>query len=101
MTEKKHHVPKKLVQGKTGKSIGAEPPRLAGRGGNINTSLRDIHWTPAKLSIVSTALLAPFTFVIIVAFNAGNTLVGTILIGLAVFVGLMYLALRYIENNEF
>jgi hypothetical protein len=95
----KHNLPKRLVRGKTGQQEAKAP--IIGGGGRIDTSLKDINWTPAKLGIVSTVLLAPFTFAIVVAFHSGNALVGLILVGLGVFVGLLYLALRYIDNNEF
>ena len=98
--KEKHNLPDRLVKGKSGQA-GFEAPTFGGQGGRIQTNLKNIHWTPAKLGIVSTALLAPFTFVIVVSFQAGNSLVGIILIFVAILVGLMYLALRYIENNEF
>jgi type IV secretory pathway TrbL component len=99
----KHNLPKRLVRGKTYKSQEAKAPSIGGSGGMIDTRLRDIdiNWTPAKLRIVMTVLIAPVVTAIIVSFNAGNILVGLILIGLILFVGLMYLALRYIDGNEF
>lgn len=98
--KEKHNLPKKIKKGKSGQA-GFEAPGLGGRGGKIETNWKDIHWTPAKLGIVSTVLLAPFTFAIVVSFQAGNSLIGIVLIFIAMLVGLMYLALRYIENNEF
>lgn len=101
MKEKhQHDLPKKLRQGKSGKQ-GFQAPTLGGHGGSVKTDLQDIHWTPAKLGIVGTILLAPFTFAIIVSFQAGNSLVGAVLIVIGLLVGLLYLALRFIENNEF
>lgn len=98
--KKKHNLPNRLVKGKSGQA-GFEAPTLGGHGGRVETNLKDIHWTPAKLGIVSTVLLAPFTFAIVVSFQAGNSLIGIVLIGLGLFVGLIYLALRFIENNDF
>ena len=98
---KGHNLPKRLVRGKIDKSQEAKAPHISGSGGNIDTRLREINWTPAKLRIVMTVLIAPVVTAIIVSFNAGNILVGLILIGLIIFVGLMYLALRYIDGNEF
>lgn len=95
----KHNLPKRLVQGKTNQQEVKAP--IIGGDGRIDTSFPDIHWTRTKLGIVSTVLLTPFTFAIIVSFQSGKALVGIILIGLGVFVGLMFLALRYIDNNEF
>ena len=97
--KEKNNLPNRLVKGKTGQKE-AKVPTIGGRG-RINTNFQDIHWTPAKLGIVSTVLLAPLTFAIIVTFQSGSTLFGLILIGLGIFVGLMYLALRYIDNNDF
>ena len=97
-----HNLPNRLVKGKLNKSQPAEAPTInAGGGGSINTGLKDINWTTAKLRIVATILLAPVVSAIIISFNAGNSLVGLILIGLLIFVGLMYLTLRYIDRNEF
>ena len=101
MKEHNYNLPKRLVRGKIDKSQEAKVPTIGGAGGNINTQLRDIEWTPAKLRIVMTVLIAPVITAIIVSFNAGNILVGLILIGLIIFVGLMYLALGYIDRNEF
>lgn len=95
----KYNLPKRLVRGKTGQQE-AKVPIIGGQG-RIDTSLQDINWTRTKLGIVSTVLLAPFTFAIVVSFQSGNALIGLILIGLGVFVGLIYLALRYIDNNDF
>ena len=94
----KHNLPKRLVRGKTGQQE-AKAPIIGGQG-RIDASFQNIHWTRAKVGIVSTVLLAPFTFAIVVSFQSGNALIGLILVGLGVFVGLIYLALRYIDNNE-
>ena len=100
MTPEKHNLPKRLVKGKTARSQKAEVPKIGGKG-TIETTWKDIHWTPVKLSIVLAVLVIPFLAAIAIAFRAGNSFIGIMLIGLAVFVGLMYLALRYIEENEF
>lgn len=97
--KEKQNLPDRLVRGKA-RQQEAKVPIVGGRG-RIDTNFKDIRWTPAKLGIVSTVLLAPFTFAIVVSFQVGNTLVGLILLGLGIFVGLMYLALRYIDNNDF
>ncbi len=95
---KKNNLPKKLVAGKSERQE-TKVPTVGGRG-RIDVKLKDIHWTPTKLSIASTVLLAPLTLAIVLSFQAGNSLVAIILIGLGLFVGLMYLALRFIENND-
>ena len=100
MQDKKHNLPKRLHIGKTNGSQEAKVPMIGGTG-QIGTNWKDIHWTPAKISLVSSIILAPITFAIVVSFKVGNILVGLILIGALVFMGLMYLALRYIEGNEF
>ena len=100
MNEKRHNVPKKLIQGKTNKSSPANVPSMD-QGGKIITNFQEIRWTKPKLTLVSVALLAPITFTIVLCFKAGNSLIGLILIGIIMFMGLMSLALRYIDNNEF
>ena len=100
--KKGHNLPNRLVTGKRNRPEPAEPPTIrGGGGGKIDTNIKDINWTPAKLRIVATILLAPMVTAIIVSFNVGNILIGLVLIGLLIFVGLIYLALRYIEQNEF
>ena len=99
--KKDYNLPARLVKGKSGQQEVKVPAAAPGGGGRVDTNWKDIHWTPAKLGIVSTVLLAPLTFAIVVSFQAGNSLIGIVLIGLGLFVGLMYLALRFIENNEF
>ena len=101
MKGKKHNLPGRLVRGGTKQSQEVKVPSAAGGNAQIPTNLKEIHWTPIKLSIVSIVLLAPISCAIVLSFKAGNILVGLILIGLLVFMGLIYLALRYIEENEF
>ena len=101
MNKKRHKVPKKLIQGKTNRSQPAKIASLERRGGKILTNLPDIDWNAPKLTIVSVAILAPITFAIVLSFKAGNIFIALVLIGIIVFMGLIYLALRYIEDNEF
>ena len=98
---KEHNLPDRLVKGKTNKSQEARVPTASGAGGRINTGFADINWTPAKIRIVLTVLLAPVITVIIISFNSGNIFISLVLIGLIIFVGLLYLTLRYIDKNEF
>ncbi len=101
MKGKGHNLPGRLVRGGTKQSQEAKVPSAAGRGAHIPTNFTEIRWTPLKLSIASIIVLSPISFAIVLSFKAGNSIVGVILIGLLVFMGLIYLALRYIENNEF
>ena len=94
------NLPKKLVSGKSNQSE-AKAPKHGGTGGRIDTSLNDINWTPAKIRIVLTVLLAPIVTAIIVSFNAGNLPIALVLIGLIIFVGVLYWTVRYIDRNEF
>ncbi|MEL6579949.1 MAG: hypothetical protein AAFQ14_09355 [Cyanobacteria bacterium J06621_12] len=100
MGNKNHNLPNRLVQGGQKRSVDAKPPATVGAKGKIDTSI-NIRWTPRKKVIAATVLGVPFLLSTVSAFKSGNALVGIILVGLAVFFGLMYLALRYIENNEF
>ncbi len=94
-------IPRKINMGKTGRSQDRQPPTFGGRGGRIDTSLKDINWTPSKLALASAVLGIPFLLVVVLMFRSGNGVFGGFLIGIAMFVGLMYLTLRYIDKNEF
>lgn len=100
MDNKKYNLPQRLVTGGSKKSHEAHVPTAAGSGGQIETNF-NIRWTPRKRIIAATVLGVPFLLATTIAFKSGYTLMGIILIGVAVFVGLIYLALRYIEANEF
>ena len=101
MKGKGHNLPGRLVKGGAKHSPAAKVPSAAGRDAQIPKHFQEIHWTPIKLSIASIIVLSPISFAIVLSFKAGNSLIGVILIGLLVFMGLIYLALRYIEKNEF
>lgn len=102
MANKNPKLPKQIVQGKTAKSIEARPPSGAGGGGgNIETNWKDINWTRKKLTLAIAFLSIPYIIAIIGTFKSGHLLITAILIGLGVFVGLLYLALKIIENNTF
>ena len=100
MPNERNHLPRKLVQGKINKSQEARVPTIGGQG-QIGTNWKDINWTPTKLAIVLTALIVPFAIGVISAVRAGNIVVTVLFIGLAIFVGLMYLLLRYLDENDF
>ena len=97
MPDKKPQLPKKLNLGGTRQSQEAKEPIIGG-GGRIETNWKDIDWTPTKLGIVLAALGIPYSIAIVVCFAVGNNLIAGTLIGLAVFIGLMFLALRFIEQ---
>lgn len=86
--------------GKTGQAQN-QAPIFGGAGGQINTKLKDIKWTPKKLAMAFAILGIPFLIVVLLIFKSGNIMIGMVFIGLAAFIGLMYLALRFIDNNEF
>ena len=97
MPDKKPKLPKKLNLGRIAKSQPAKVPKGLGRG-KIETNWKDINWTPTKLVIVIAVLGIPYLVAIIISFMVGNNLIGGTLVGLAIFVGLMFLALRFIEQ---
>ena len=100
MVDRKRNLPDRLVRGGVKRSQEAKVPIARGGAGRVGTNL-DIRWTRNKAVIAATMLGVPFLLATVMAFKAGNILIGCVLVGLAVFVGLIYLALRYIENNEF
>lgn len=100
MEKKKYKLPDRLVTGGSKKSHEAKVPALIGSGGTIGTNFR-IRWTPRKRVIAAMVLGVPFLLVTTMAFKSGHIFMGVIFVGIAIFVGLMYLALRYIEANEF
>lgn len=97
MPDKKPQLPKKLTLGGVRGSQEAKVPPPAGKG-RIETSWKDINWTPTKLVIVTGVLGIPYLVAIVVCFTVGNNLIAGTLIGLAILVGLMFLALRFIEQ---
>ena len=97
MPDKKPQLPKKLNLGGTRQSQEAKVPTGLG-GGKIETNWKDINWTPTKLGMVIVALGIPYLVAIVVCFAVGNNLIAGTLIGLGVLVGLMFLALRFIEQ---
>ncbi|BAZ43357.1 hypothetical protein NIES4102_03570 [Chondrocystis sp. NIES-4102] len=102
MANKDPKLPKHLVQGKTAKSIEAVVPvATGGGGGHIETNWKDINWTRKKLTLAIAFLSIPYIIAIISTLKSGHLLITAILIGLGVFVGLLYLALKIIQNNTF
>lgn len=100
MGKKNYKLPGRLVTGGSKRSHGAKVPEVTGAGGAIGTNL-NIRWTPRKRVIAATVLGVPFLLITTISFKSGHVFIGVILVGVAIFVGLMYLALRYIEANKF
>jgi hypothetical protein len=100
MSEQKPQLPKKIIQGKASRAE-AKVPVADGGGGHIGTNWKDINWTPKKLSLVIAFLSIPYLLAVISTFRSGQMMIAIILIGLGVFVGLLYLALRMIEKGDF
>lgn len=100
MGNKKPNIPKHLRQGKTARSQEAQVPIAQGGAGRVNTSL-NIRWTKGRAIFAAALLGVPFLLATVAAFKSGNILVGCILVAVAIFFGLIYLALRYIEENDF
>jgi hypothetical protein len=98
--KQKYKLPDRLVTGGSKSSHEAKVPGLTGASGAIGTNI-NIRWTPRKRVIAATVLGVPFLLVTAIAFKSGHIFIGVILVGVAFFVGLMYLALRYIEANDF
>jgi hypothetical protein len=99
MGKKKHKLPDRLIRGGSKRSHEAKVPDMGGSGA-IGSNM-NIRWTPRKRVIAATVLGVPFLLVTTIAFKSGHFFIGVILVGVAFFVGLMYLALRYIEANDF
>ena len=67
-------------------------------GGGINTNLQDINWTPKKLILTIALLGIPYGGIVLACFIAGINIIAYVLIGLAIFVGLLFLILRLIDR---
>ena len=100
MKHKRSNIPRKLKMGKVNKPQD-RAPLLGGGGGKIDTQWQDIKWTPKKLAIAFAVLGIPFLVVMVLIFKSGSSFIGLVFVGMAIFMGLMYLALRFIDNNEF
>ncbi|MGL5943970.1 MAG: hypothetical protein ACRC2S_27100 [Waterburya sp.] len=100
MSKKKPNLPKQLIQGKAGRAE-AKVPSASGGDGGIDTNWKDINWTPKKLSLAIAFLSIPYLIAVIGTFRSGNILIAMVLVGLGLFVGLLYLALRMIEKGDF
>ena len=100
MKNNKNNLPDRLVKGGIKTSQEAKVPIVGGGGGSIRTNI-NIRWTRNKAIVAATLLGVPYLLATIAAFKSGKILIGCVLIVIAVFFAFIYLALRYIENNEF
>lgn len=99
MENKKNNLPERLVRGGAKRSQEAKVPVASGGEGSVRTNL-NIRWTRNKAVIAATVLGVPFLLATVMAFKSGNLVIGCVLVVIAVFFAFIYLALRYIENNE-
>ena len=91
---------KKIVQGRS-RPIDRKFPRHGGTGGRINTNLPDINWTQKKLVLTIALLGVPYVVAILACFITGINLIAYLLIGIAILVGLLVLAIRFIDRQDF
>ena len=74
------------------------------RGGRIsldNDYKRDFKWTPSKGIFYAVCIGTPYLVAVIATVLAGMEVVAAILIGLAVFSGLIAVLLRWLEKASF
>jgi len=100
MGNNKNNLPDRLVKGGSNRSSEAKVPVTGKGSGRVLTNL-NVRWTPRKATIATTLLGLPFLFATVLIFKSGNILIGCVFVGLALFVGLIYVALRYIEKSDF
>ncbi len=91
---------KKIVKGKS-RPGDRKFPAHGGKGGEIYTNLPDINWTPKKLILAIALLSIPYVGAVLACFIAGISFIAYLLIGLGIFVGLIVLALRFIDQQDF
>jgi hypothetical protein len=100
MSGKNPQPPKKIILGRTNKSIPGTPPQLVRGAGQIDTNWQDIDWTPRKRITVISVLAFPYTVITIACFAAGINLIGYIFLGLAILIGLLILIVYLINKND-
>ena len=99
MNNNKNNLPDRLVRGGVKRSQEAKVPVASGGEGSVRTNV-NIRWTRNKAVIAATVLGVPFLLATVMAFKSGNLVIGFVLVVIALFFAFIYLALRYIENNE-
>jgi len=93
-------LPKKLIQGKTSGSQGASfDPRYGA--GKIQSNWQDIKWTPTKRILITAVLIVPYLIAIAGCLVSGFNFIAYILIALAIMIGLLFWALRLIDQGDF
>jgi hypothetical protein len=80
---------------------GGNLPVVGGTGANIQTTWQDINWTRKKLFLITCLLGLPYLITIIATYLAGMTIITFVLIGLALFVGILFLIVRWVEHADF
>ena len=91
---------KKIKKGKS-RPINRKFPTHGGKGGTVYTNLPNINWTAKKLVLATALLGIPYVGAILACFIAGIQLIAYLLIGLAIFVGFIVLAIRFIDQQDF
>ncbi|GAB4242869.1 MAG: hypothetical protein Kow0049_32290 [Stanieria sp.] len=90
----------KKIRGGRISAGGSNPLPKGGKGGSIQTNWKTINWTPKKLLIASILIGVPYLAGVIASLLAGLTMITFILIGLGLFVGILYGILRWLEQAE-
>ncbi|MGF1541903.1 MAG: hypothetical protein ACFCU5_15885 [Pleurocapsa sp.] len=89
---------KKIVKGKSSPVRQDFHQYTLKGGGAINTNIQDINWTPKKLILTITLLGIPYGGIVLACFIAGINIIAYMLIGLAIFVGILFLIVRSLEQ---
>ena len=78
-------------------------PKPSGKGriNHENIYTKYIEWTPLKVIIFTICIGAPYLVAVIATVLAGMKVVAAILIGLAVFSGLIAVLVRWLEKASF
>lgn len=98
--KKREKFPNKIIQGKTSGSQGVNFAAGGGQG-KVQTNWHDIKWTPTKRIVAIAVLVVPYLIAVIGCFAAGINLIAYVLIGLAIMTGLLFWALRKIDQGDF
>lgn len=75
-------------------------PQQSRSGGRVETNWSDIRWNRKKLLAVVSLLGFPYLATVVATFVAGMTVITLILSGVALFVGMIFMILRWLEQAE-
>jgi uncharacterized membrane protein len=75
-------------------------PRVQ-RGGRVQKKWNTIEWTSKKKAVAILGLGGPYLIAILLTFAAGMTVIGCLLIGVALLAGLLVWFLRWWSTSEF